>query len=102
MERPDRRIAWPLDGADVMNVSGFQEALATAEAIRLPGGVPFDVVSLPALALLKWQERKYTARDKDAADLWLLLRHYASRNSGDSAVSAFAPIARHWKCGTNS
>ena len=60
VERPDRSIAWPPDGGDVMNVSGFQEALATAETVRLPGGLAFDVVSLPALALLKvsaWQDR---------------------------------------------
>src|SRR5260370_14790396 len=53
VERADRSIAWPPEGAEVMNVSGFTEALATAVAVRLPGGVSFDVASLPALALLK-------------------------------------------------
>jgi predicted nucleotidyltransferase len=91
VERLDRSIAWPPGGADVMNVSGFQEALATAEAVRLPGGLSFGVASLPALALLKiwaWHERKYTARDKDAADLWLLLRQYAEAGNEERLYSS--------------
>jgi predicted nucleotidyltransferase len=63
-----------------MNVSGFAEALATAVSVRLPGGALLNVASLPAMALLKvwaWQDRKYTAPRRDAADLWEFLRHYA-------------------------
>lgn len=72
VERLDRTIAWPPESAQVMNVSGFAEALATAVTVRLPGGVDFDVASLPALALLKiwaWNDRKYVAPGKDAEDL---------------------------------
>jgi len=79
VERPDRRVAWPPDGAEVMNVSGFKEALATAIRVRLPGGHSFRVASLPAQAVLKlwaWHERSGSAPGKDASDLWLLLRHY--------------------------
>jgi len=86
VERNDRSIAWPPQGAEVMNVSGFAEALATAVSVRLPGGVSFDVASLPALALLKvwaWQDRKYTAPGKDAADLWEFLRYYADAGNQD-------------------
>jgi len=86
VERRDRSIAWPPEGAEVMNVSGFAEALATAVSVRLPGGVSFDVASLPALALLKvwaWQDRKYTAPRKDAADVWAFLRHYAEAGNLD-------------------
>jgi predicted nucleotidyltransferase len=80
VERADRSIAWPPDDAEVMNVSGFSEALATAESVRLPEGLVFPVASLPAQAILKvwaWKDRQYAAPGKDAADLWTLLRHYA-------------------------
>jgi predicted nucleotidyltransferase len=53
VERPDRSIAWPPEGVEVMNVRGLTEALATAVIVRLPGGVSIDVACLPALALLK-------------------------------------------------
>jgi predicted nucleotidyltransferase len=86
VERRDRNIAWPPEGDEVMNVSGFAEALATAVSVRLPGGVSVDVASLPAMALLKiwaWQDRKYTAPGKDAADLWEFLRYYADAGNQD-------------------
>ncbi len=86
VERDDRSIAWPPEGAEVMNVSGFAEALATAVSVRMPGGVSFDVASLPAMALLKvwaWQDRKHTAPRKDATDLWEFLRHYADAGNQD-------------------
>jgi predicted nucleotidyltransferase len=86
VERRDRSIAWPTEGAEVLDVSGFAEALATAVSVRLPGGASFDVAPLPALALLKlwaWRDRTYSAPGKDAADLWLLLRHYSDAGNQD-------------------
>jgi predicted nucleotidyltransferase len=86
VERRDRSIAWPSEGAEVMNVSGFAEALATAISVQLPEGVSVDVASLPAMALLKiwaWQDRRYTAPGKDAADLWEFLRYYAHAGNED-------------------
>lgn len=80
VERDDRTIAWPPESAQVMNVAGLIEALATAVAVRLPGGLSFHVATLPALALLKvfaWHDRRYIAPGRDAADLWMFLRHYA-------------------------
>lgn len=80
VERSDRSIEWPTEGGEVMNVAGLAEALATAVAVALPGGVSIDVASLPALALLKiwaWKDRRYSAPGKDASDIWMLLRHYA-------------------------
>jgi hypothetical protein len=86
VERPDRRIAWPPEGVEVMNVRGLTEALATAVVVRLPGGVSIDVACLPALALLKiwaWEDRRYTTPGKDASDLWMFLRHYAEAGNED-------------------
>ena len=69
-----------------MSVAGFTEALETAVAVTLPGGVSIDVASIPALALLKvwaWKDRRYSAPGKDASDLWMLLRHYAEAGNED-------------------
>lgn len=86
VERPDRSIAWPPEGVEVMNVRGLTEALATAIVVRLPGGVSIDVACLPALAVLKiwaWEDRKYTTPGKDASDLWMFLRHHAEAGNED-------------------
>lgn len=86
VERPDRSIAWPPEGVEVMNVRGLTEALSTAVVVRLPGGVSIDVACLPALALLKiwaWEDRKYTTPGKDASDLWMFLRHHAEAGNED-------------------
>lgn len=86
VERPDRTIAWPTERAEVMNVLGLSEAMATALAVRLPGGVVANVASLPALAALKiwaWADRKYLTPGKDASDIWMLLRHYADAGNQD-------------------
>jgi predicted nucleotidyltransferase len=86
VERPDRSIAWPPEGVEVMNVRGLTEALATAVVVRLPGGVSIDVACLPALALLKiwaWEDRKYTTPGKDASDLWMFLRHHAEAGNDE-------------------
>jgi predicted nucleotidyltransferase len=86
VERSDRSIEWPTEGGDVMNVAGLAEALATAVAVTLPGGVSIDVASLPALALLKiwaWEDRRYVAPGKDASDVWMFLRHYAEAGNHD-------------------
>lgn len=86
VERSDRSIEWPTEGREVMSVTGLTEALATAVAVELPGGVSIDVASLPALALLKiwaWKDRRYSAPGKDAYDLWMFLQHYAEAGNQD-------------------
>lgn len=95
VERPDRSIVWPSEGAEIMDVSGFHEALATAISVRLPGGSTFNVASLPALALLKvwaWRDRKYTTPGKDAADLWMFLQNYAEAGNEDRIYSDEAEV----------
>lgn len=86
IERPDRTIAWPPDGAAVMSVFGFREALAARITVVLPEGVAAPVVSLPALAMLKlaaWMERRYAQPGKDAHDLWLIMRNYLNAGNDD-------------------
>lgn len=86
VERADRTIAWPTEGAEVMNVLGLSEAMATAIEVRLPGDVVTRIASVPALAALKiwaWADRKYTMPGKDAPDIWMLLRHYADAGNHD-------------------
>ncbi len=86
VERSDRNIEWPTDSREIMSVAGFTEALKTAVAVALPGGMSIDVASLPALALLKiwaWKDRRYSAPGKDASDFWMFLRHYAEAGNQD-------------------
>jgi predicted nucleotidyltransferase len=116
VERPDRSIAWPTEGAEVMSVAGLTEALAMAVAVRLPGGVSIDVAPLPALSLLKiwaWTDRRYTAPGKDASDIWMFIRHYAEAGNedrlygeeGEAALAAFSfdlEMAGAWLLGKHA
>jgi predicted nucleotidyltransferase len=79
-----------------MSVAGLTEALATAVAVRLPGGVFIEVAPLPALALLKiwaWTDRRYTAPGKDASDIWMFFRHYADAGNQDRLYGEEAEAA---------
>ena len=86
IERADRTIAWPPDGADVMSVFGFKEALSATILVMLPDRVTVPVVTLPALAILKlaaWMDRRYTQPGKDAYDLWVIMRNYLDAGNND-------------------
>jgi predicted nucleotidyltransferase len=79
VETPERTIAWPPQGAIVMDVFGFQEAQRAAIEVLLPNDVRVQIVSLPALALLKlvcWQDRHLRSPRKDASDLQLIITNY--------------------------
>jgi len=68
-------IAWPPEGDFVMNVAGFEEALAAALRIELEPGLVISVASLPGLAILKtvaWVDR-HLQNTKDAADIHKIL-----------------------------
>ncbi len=95
IERPDRTIAWPPSGAVVMSVFGFREALAVTIPVLLPERITAQVVSIPALAILKiaaWMERRHIQPGKDAYDLWLLLRHYLDAGNRDRLYTEAAPL----------
>jgi predicted nucleotidyltransferase len=71
-------IAWPPDMVVMMNVIGYREALKSAVQVDVGDGLIVNVVSIPALAALKllaWNDRGLLD-NKDAQDLFFLLRHY--------------------------
>jgi len=95
VEGPDRKIAWPPEGASVMNALGFSEAAATAVPIDLPGGVTVPVVSLPALALLKlvaWDDRWRWSAGKDAKDLFVIAKSYLDAGNQERLFESGADI----------
>ena len=85
IETTEGKIAWPPNGDWEMNVAGFEEAQKAALSVEIAHGFSVPVASLPAIALLKlvaWQERR-NATNKDAADLLLLLKSYATAGNLD-------------------
>jgi len=78
VEAPPGTIAWPPDRAEVMKVLGFREILEQRLLVRIRKGLDVPVASLAGLAVMKliaWHERR---AERDAADLALLLKHYAA------------------------
>lgn len=78
VEAPPLSIAWPPERQVVMNVVGYDEALATVIAVRIEDEFAVPVASLPGLALLKlfaWQDR-HAETPKDAQDLAILFHNY--------------------------
>lgn len=74
------QIAWPPDMAVIMSVVGYDDALATAEHVKLAADFDVKVVSLSGLAILKlvaWSERG-RANPKDAHDLIHLMDSYTA------------------------
>jgi predicted nucleotidyltransferase len=81
----DGTAAWPPRGEIVLNVSGFEEALASSAWIEIEDGLTVHVASVPGLTLLKlaaWRDRGLET-NKDAADLYRLLTTYADAGNED-------------------
>lgn len=86
VENRDRTIALPPDNAFVMTMFGFKEALKSTVTVVLPDDARVQVVSLPALAILKlsaWAERGLREPGKDAHDLLLIVRNYLDAGNRD-------------------
>lgn len=80
VEQRPNVIAWPPEMKIMMNVAGYEEALATAVPVQIEDGLVVRVISLPGLALLKlfaWADRGIE-NAKDARDLILLFRSYVN------------------------
>jgi len=85
VETPPNSIAWPPDRDEVMNVIGYEEALANIVQIQVENEFVVPVISLPGLALLKlfaWTDRG-NRDSKDALDLVTLLRSYHEAGNQD-------------------
>jgi len=81
----DGTIEWPPSRDIVMNVAGFEEALASSIPIRIEENLVVRVASIPELMILKlvaWSDRG-SETDKDAADIYRLLTAYADAGNTD-------------------
>ena len=80
LENPAGQIAFPPDGAFVMNTTGFKESYESAVTVRLSKGIQIRVVSLAGLAILKfiaYDDRPHE-RQTDLQDIWFLAINYLS------------------------
>lgn len=87
-------IAWPPDMATIMNVTGFKEALKNTIPVNLGGDLIVNVVSIPALAVLKivtWNDRGLED-SRDAHDFLYLLRNYHEAGNADRLYDEAASI----------
>lgn len=78
VQEPDGTLRWPPERAVVMDVTGFEEALASAERLLISENLVVPVASLPGQALLKlaaWLDRR-NETPRDAVDLLALFRRY--------------------------
>lgn len=85
VELPSRTIAWPPEFDVLMNVVGYEEALATAVQIQVAPDLAVRVASLPGLAILKlfaWEDRGHV-NAKDAMDLCTIFRSYGDAGNRD-------------------
>ncbi|WP_370946987.1 nucleotidyl transferase AbiEii/AbiGii toxin family protein [Amycolatopsis sp. cg5] len=96
IEDEDRTILWPDDHR--LNVRGLSEAMASAELVRLPGGLEIKVPAVPALAVLKllaWWDRRATTT-RDAIDLGTMIGWYSSGPYWDRLYDEeFEVLERH-------
>jgi predicted nucleotidyltransferase len=83
-------IAGPPGREIVMNVAGFEEALASSVLIEIEAKLTVPVASVAGLTLLKlaaWVDRGRES-NKDAADLYRLLTSYADAGNTDRLYDA--------------
>jgi predicted nucleotidyltransferase len=81
----DSTIEWPPSRDIVMNVAGFEEALASSVSMEIEEHLAVRVASIPGLTLLKlmaWSDRGLE-NNKDAADLYRLFITYADAGNTD-------------------
>ncbi len=95
VEREDRTIAWPPNQDEVMSLIGYREAMLDSVPVLLPDNQKINVVTLPALALLKlfaWQDRRRRSPGKDAQDLASVLYHYLEAGNEDRLYTQFTHL----------
>lgn len=85
VEHPLNTVAWPPEMNVLINVVGYEEALAAAIPVQVEGSLVIRVASLPGLVMLKlfaWLDRG-NENSKDAQDLLTLFRQYADAGNQD-------------------
>lgn len=88
----DGTIAWPPDGAHVMHVLGYEQAMACSIRLKIDGtrGVPMaSAVGLAIMKLVAYGDRAARTQGRDAADLFELLRHHAETLSDEHLYDAY-------------
>jgi predicted nucleotidyltransferase len=77
---PRGELAWPPEGAQVMRVQGYAQALASAIHLRLDEVQWVPLASAPGLAAMKlvaWMDRGEARLGRDAVDFLELLHQYS-------------------------
>ena len=99
LERANSEILWPPDYDIVMNVAGFTDALNTAIQVQLDEQHTIPVVTLECLIVLKlfaWKDRN-AKNNKDAADIYTLLKEYAAAGNTDRIFEDHLPLLEHFE-----
>jgi len=94
VEDTEGAIAWPPDGDIVMHVAGFSDAMESAVQVKLDASLIIPVVSVPDLIVLKlfaWADRR-RENNKDAADIFTILRQYADAGNEERLYIEHAAI----------
>lgn len=89
VEEPNGTLAWPPDKDTVLNVAGFADGLASAVTVEIADGLCVPVASVAGLAILKllaWAGRR-NETNQDAADLFKILKDYASAGNEERLYS---------------
>ncbi len=96
-----RALLWPPEMDVYMTVSGFEEALGSAQLVELAEGLQVKVASLAGLTILKlfaWGDRRL--RDnKDAVDLQTLMRSYGEAGNFDRMTDPDLALDRYLELG---
>lgn len=96
-----RALLWPPEMDVYMTVSGFEEALGSAQLVELEEGLQVKVASLAGLTILKlfaWGDRRL--RDnKDAVDLQTLMRNYGAAGNFDRMTDPDQALDRYLELG---
>ena len=96
-----KALLWPPEMDVYMTVSGFEEALGSAQLVELEEGLQVKVASLAGLTILKlfaWGDRRL--RDnKDAVDLQTLLRSYGAAGNFDRMTDPDQAFDRYLELG---
>ena len=98
-----KALLWPPEMDVYMTVSGFEEALGSAQLVELEEGLQVKVASLAGLTILKlfaWGDRRL--RDnKDAVDLQTLMRSYGEAGNYDRMTDPNQAWDRYQELGCN-